>query len=50
MYFLFLRETSHNEKFKDTDFKNDNSFFKIQSKILKYEIFFENSKVFSFNL
>ena len=45
--FILLHETSfHSEKFEDTDFENDNSFFKFQSKIPKYNIFLENSKVF----
>ena len=46
-YFLFLLESLQIEKFKGTDFKNSNSFlFKFQQEIPKYEIFFENSKVF----
>ena len=38
-------ETSHIKKFESTDFEND-IFFKFHPKILKYDIFFENSKVF----
>ena len=46
-YFLFLHEYSHIEKFRGTDFKNGNVFLSDSSKkIPKYEIFFENSKVF----
>ena len=47
--FLYLHGTSHIEKFEGSDFENDNIlFFKFQPKIPKLEIFFENSKVFSF--
>ena len=49
LFYLFLHETSHIEKFEGTDFDNGNSFFfKFQQKILKYKILFENLKVFSF--
>ena len=46
--FLILYEASHIEKFEGTEYENGNSFFKFQPKMPKYEIFFENSKDFSF--
>ena len=45
MIFIFPPNFAKN---KFEDLKYDNSIFKLQQKILKYEIFFENSKVFSF--
>ena len=48
--FLFLHESSHNEKFKGTDFENGKSFFfRFQQKTPKYEFFFKNSKAVFFN-
>ena len=47
-YLLSLHETSLVEKFEGTEFENGNSFCQIPAKILRYEIFLENLKVFPF--
>lgn len=39
-----MAETFHNENFEGTAFKNDDSFFKFQVKIPKYDIFCEKLK------